>query len=72
MITIQQADRIEVTFSKAIVHTGGPNDVTNAANWTLNGKALENIASITVADGNGDVKDGNEKVIITFKDAKCT
>ena len=64
-----QPDQIVITFSKAIVHTGGPNDVTNAANWTLNGKALENVASITVADGNGDPKDGNETVIITFNSA---
>lgn len=64
-------DRIEVTFTKGVVNTGGINDLTSPANWTLNGSKLTNVATIEVADVNGDTKDGYEKVIITFNDDKA-
>jgi hypothetical protein len=63
------SDVIKISFSKAIVHTGGVNDLTNPANWQLNGKALVNVRSITVSDEDGVA--GNETVIITFKDDKA-
>lgn len=61
-------DRVEVTFTKAVVNNGGPSDLTSVANWTLNGQKLANVASITVADVNNNTTDGYEKVIITFND----
>lgn len=59
------ADSIEITFTSGVVNNGGDSDLTKASNWTLNGKALTDVASIKVKDTNKGV-DGYETVIITF------
>ena len=65
---IRQADKIEITFTKGVVHTGGLSDLTQVNNWTLNGKQLTNVASIVVQDTDNNTANGYEKVVITFTD----
>ena len=62
-------DYLDITFSKAVVNTGGINDLTSQYNWTLNGKQLENVESIKVYDTDNNTKNGYERVVITFNDA---
>lgn len=62
-------DKIEITFTKAVNHTDGTSNVTNPSLWTLNGQKLSDVATITAVDADGDAKNGNEKVIITFNNA---
>ncbi|WP_240376106.1 hypothetical protein [Bacillus piscicola] len=64
-----EQDRIEVTFTEGVVNNGGASDLTAVSNWTLNGKKLTDVASITVDDVDGDPDNGYEKVIITFNDS---
>lgn len=59
-------DRIEVTFTEAVQHSGGTSDVTRASNWLLNGNALPLGSVITVEDNDGDSNNGYEKVVISF------
>lgn len=59
-----KADRIILTFTSGVAHTGGSNDATALSQYTLNGKTLPTGTSIAVE--NRDAVEGNETVIITL------
>ncbi|WP_042350880.1 S-layer homology domain-containing protein [Bacillus massiliigorillae] len=61
-------DTIEITFSEGVQYNGGSNDATNISQYTLNGYSLPSSSSIKVRDGNNNLNDGYEIVVITLPD----
>ncbi|MGG3160584.1 S-layer homology domain-containing protein, partial [Geobacillus stearothermophilus] len=62
------ADKVRITFTEGVQYRGGVYDATNPAQYTLNGKTLPVGTSITVEDGDGNVENGYEVVVITLPD----
>ncbi|WP_309089195.1 S-layer homology domain-containing protein [Domibacillus sp.] len=59
-------DKVIITFTEGVVYTGGANDATVSSVYTLNGSALPEGTTFTVANGDGNLKNGFEQVVISM------